>query len=44
MRELLDLTGRHWGWRVARWDWSTLRLITDNDVTYYHNVESRSPT
>jgi hypothetical protein len=24
---------------VELWDWSTLRLIADNDLTHHHNVE-----
>jgi hypothetical protein len=39
MRELIDLTGRYWDWRVELWDSSTLRLIADNDLTYHHNIE-----
>lgn len=39
MDELINLTGRWWGWRVGLWDSSTLRLIADNDLTYHHSVE-----
>ena len=39
MRELMDLTGLYWDWRVEFWNSSTLRLIADNDLTYHHNIE-----
>jgi hypothetical protein len=39
VRELMDLTGRWWDWRVDLWNSSTLRLIADNDLTYHHLVE-----
>ncbi|MEV4134094.1 hypothetical protein AB0J72_18225 [Dactylosporangium sp. NPDC049742] len=39
VRELMDLTGRWWDWRVDLWDSSTLRLVADNDLTYHHSVE-----
>lgn len=39
VRELMDLTGRWWDWRVDLWDCSTLRLVAGNDLTYHHCVE-----